>query len=339
VVKNYMVNKLDIALTDSSSYAARDQLAHALRTLKKIGFDVNYYELLPDTHPGAEIFPDGLYMNLTGEKIIGNFSKDIACGMAFGKVDLDTFPSDEKIIEILKTQKTKLGGGNHFLEIQQVDQLNPKYKHHADKFAIQKNDYIALLHCGADSCGEKLEKWVFKNGEKNLDAYLCDPQDYLPRYQECFDHSLSKRHSIMDALKIKKYCDTVHNQLHNLPDGSTDYFMSANDASQSELMVIPANFGDFTAYVHPTGASKAIPHGTGRIMRRGEAKGISEADLKASNAHLEQIGTKVICPSESRRISEDPRCYRKMKEVVGKLADWGYVEPVFAARPIKTFKV
>lgn len=333
-----LMDFIDLALLDSAAYAARSQLKYALSVLEKHGQHVNRAILLPDAHPGPEIFPDGLYINIQGEGFIGTFSKDIACGMAFGKVDPSKFPPDTQIQDILEPL---LGGGNHFMEIQQVVQVNSHQSALLEKYKIQKDDYILLLHSGADDCGESLEKWVKNECEKRDSFYWCsDSSGYAEKYEKCFHHSKKKRREVFAKLKCTMMNDSVHNQYILEADGSKNYFMSSNASNQGDLLPIPASFGDFTAFVHPTGKVPAIPHGAGRLLSRSEAKGVVTDDyLKESNRQLFDLGTTVICPSESRRRSEDPKCYRKMQDVVQKLVDNQCIETVFATKPLKTFKV
>nr|MDO8112082.1 RtcB family protein [Candidatus Sigynarchaeota archaeon] len=327
----------DISLDDSASFAARRQLKHAINVLEKLGFEIVDCLLLPDTHPGPEIFPDGLFIRIKGDGIIGNFAKDIACGMAFGRVE-GTIPDNTHVEDVLSPL---LGGGNHFLEFQKIVRVNKAAMPWMAKWNLAEGDVVMLLHSGADDCGERLEKWVFQNCQKKEVACICDAYgEYLEKYQQCFEHSKEKRKHIFKALGIKMITDTVHNQLIVEADGSISYFMSSNETAQGELLAIPASFGDFTAFVRPILPWRAIPHGTGRLLSRSEAKEhLTEDELKKSDELLKTMQTSVICPSQSRRVSEDPKCYRKMETVVKKLIDEKCVELMFATKPLKTFKV
>jgi release factor H-coupled RctB family protein len=240
---------------------------------------------MPDLHPGRG-YPVGAVF-LSKQRIypalVGN---DIGCGMALWKTDiqvrkmnLDKFekrlnnidePLDESWAEfIAQRQQEKdlaasahdralgtIGGGNHFAELQQLDQvLQPEL---LAPTGIGKDKLVLLVHSGSRGLGEKIlrqhvDQFSHAGLAENTEAFT----DYLQQHDHALRFAELNRELIARRMleRLNTAGEVVLDVNHNLvsPTQHEDktcwiHRKGATPADQG-LVMIPGSRGDYSYLV------------------------------------------------------------------------------------------
>ena len=359
--------------------------------------------IMPDVHAGK-----GCVIGFTadlGNKVIPNIvGVDIGCGMLtvnLGNIDIDykelddfirsNIPSGRNVRnEILEDTNLKefkcykslkeydwikkslgsLGGGNHFIEIDE-DKNGTKYliihtgsrnlgKQVAELYqekAISRFDHSADFYKEFEELKQRLIKEnkqseisttlvklkaKYKKYQSPIPKELCyleneDRKDYL------LDMSLSQQYAVKNRnliselicsyLKVKpkdKY-HTIHNYI-NFEDNIVR--KGSISARKGEKVIIPMNMKDGCIVALGKGNddwNNSAPHGAGRLLSRRDAKSIlSLDDYKKS---MDGIFTTSI---SSFTIDEAPMAYKKPQEIIDNIKDT--VEVIDIIKPVYNFK-
>lgn len=350
--------------------------------------------IMPDVHAGAGCVI-GFTANL-GDKVIPNIvGVDIGCGMyccPIGMVDvdfakLDTFirkriPAgmnvhdkpreffDIKSLycydqlrnkEWLENSIGTLGGGNHFIE---VDEDGEGYKYlviHSGSRNIGKQvadiyQQIAietLRKAGVEMLIERLKaegrhseihSAVTEAKKKKADAPpkdLCyldgeNRERYLHDMRICQEFATRNRERI--AADICQYMhwaplDPFHT-VHNYIDGDNMVRKGAISAKLGEPLLIPINMRDGCIIGVGKGNEDwncSAPHGAGRIMSRMEARkriDIGEYAEAMNGIYTTSVGFDTV--------DEAPQAYKPMEEIIDCIGDT--VEIVSTIKPVYNFK-
>lgn len=357
--------------------------------------------IMPDVHAGA-----GCVIGFTadlGEKVIPNIvGVDIGCGMltfCLGKIDIDFsdldrtirawIPSGREVHETprltftglysmrclnkIKTDRVHhsigtLGGGNHFIEIDQ-DEVGNKYlvihtgsrnlgKQVADYYQKKAIDNLsgkgALKEAqrklvaeykkdGRDSELESAIKELRTTWKKNnIPDELCyltgtDREDYLHDMRICQIYANVNRTMIASIIAdamgwtARYVFETVHNYIE---DGTNMIRKGAISAKHGERVLIPINMRDGCIIGIGKGNpdwNYSAPHGAGRIMSRRKAREcVSIDEYKKS---MENVFTTSV---SMETIDESPMAYKSMGEIVENIKDTIEIEKII--KPIYNFK-
>ena len=360
--------------------------------------------IMPDVHAGAGCVI-GFTANL-GEKVIPNIvGVDIGCGMLtveLGQIDIDfekldnvirTYVPSGRNVHTVATCKAKflkqlycydhlkntawlrcslgtLGGGNHFIEIDE-DEKGNKYliihtgsrnlgKQVADYYqnlAIRKMGGIDDLNRMKEDLIETLKlagrEREISNALKTLNygfsqlraavpkelSYLEgeDRLDYLHDMQLCQKFAGDNRAYIVDVIchfmnwQWKGFFETIHNYIE--PETNM-VRKGAISAKYGERVLIPINMRDGCIIGIGKGNEDwncSAPHGAGRLMSRAKAReNISLEDFKTS---MEGIYTTSVNQST---LDESPMAYKSMDEILENIKDSVEVERII--KPIYNFK-
>ena len=356
--------------------------------------------IMPDVHAGA-----GCVIGFTadlGNKVIPNVvGVDIGCGMltvCLGNIDIDfnkldsvireNVPSGMQVHESvqayvgsigLKCWKSlrnvdwlnrslgTLGGGNHFIEIDEDDEDNKYlvihtgsrnlgkqvcdyYQNLAISNLIGKNklqNEIAELvkeykNNGRDSEIENaIKKLKSERKEYNIPKELCylvglDREDYLHDMKICQRFAELNRYRIAKAImdnmgwEMLDSFETVHNYIGD----DNIVRKGAIAAYKGQRVLIPMNMRDGCIIGIGKGNEDwnfSAPHGAGRIMSRNAAReNISMEEYKSSMKDIYST-----CVNKST-IDESPMAYKPMEEIVDKIKDTIEIERII--KPIYNFK-
>ncbi len=147
----------------------------------------------------------------------------------------DASKVSERAIKRGVPQLGSLGSGNHFLEIQEVDEVFNKEI--AEKFGIKKGQVTVMVHCGSRGLGHQVASDYIKKMEQKYpekikqlpDRELINApikselgQDYLKAMKAAANFGFCNRHLIMDftrksfrkflpQAKLKMVYDVAHN--------------------------------------------------------------------------------------------------------------------------------
>ncbi len=380
--------------TDNIDYAALDQL-HTLDKTKV--FEGQPIRLMPDAHAGA-----GCCIGFTvpiKDKVIPNLvGVDIACGMfvlEIGKIDLDLEKLDEVIHKVvpsgrnigdrtlraaqiiaklrcyydlknldwLESSLGTLGGGNHFIEVDQ-DEEGYKYlvihsgSRNLGKQVAEIYQQKAIKHCRSiDTRGiiEKLKKEgrqieiqetiaKLKVEKPKLPDALCyiegeELEDYLYDMQICQDFANQNRQlmasNIVKAAGIaKKITGSSFTVLHNYIDTDRIIRKGAIYAGENARVLIPLNMRD--GCILGVGKGNAdwnysAPHGAGRCMSRGEAK--QQLSLEKFQETMKGIYSTTVSKDT---IDEAPMAYKSSSEIIELVRDTINIEKII--KPVYNYK-
>lgn len=359
--------------------------------------------IMPDVHAGA-----GCVIGFTadlGDKVIPNIvGVDIGCGMhtvMLGDIDIDFEKLDKAIrsevpsgwnvhkevnlrwnrlydLRCIRHIKDRdrvmrsigtLGGGNHFIEVDQDGEGNKYMVIHTGSRNLGKqvaehyqNLAIENLH-GNRAMREAEQRVIFEfkalgrqseiqdellrlkrvfRPEGNVPKDLCylegkDREDYLHDMKICQEFARMNRKyialEIMFAMGWKSYSwfETVHNYIE-LETGIVR--KGAISAKRGERLLIPINMRD--GCILGTGKGNpdwnySAPHGAGRIMSRRAAKEI--ITLEKFRESMNGVFTTSV--SEAT-IDESPMAYKSIEDILGHISGTVIVDKII--RPVYNYK-
>lgn len=368
-------------------------------------FNNQKIRIMPDVHAGK-----GCVIGFTstiGDYVIPNIvGVDIGCGMLtveLGKYDIDLDELDNVIRKFVpsgrnvhegrvqkfdKLQTIKcyrelkdtkrlersigtLGGGNHFIEVDQDDSRNKYLVIHTGSRNLGKQvaEYYQTLAyellCGKDKLLDAQERLIkeykakgrkselqqaikmLKDEYKAKDcdipkdlAYLTDryKDDYLHDMAVCQEYAVLNRNVIADIILDKMGLKTKYNSfetIHNYIDiDSSIIRKGAINADKGKKLLIPLNMRDGCIVGIGKGNfdwNNSAPHGAGRIMSRTKAKASFSMDEYKNS--MQGIFTTSVCIDT---LDELPMAYKNMNDIIGIIGDT--VEILDVIKPIYNYK-
>jgi release factor H-coupled RctB family protein len=326
----------------------------------------------PDLHPGkgspvgAAFVAEGMiYPHLIGG--------DIGCGMALFQTDLvrrdaklDRWarlpfnlehPWDESIGDFLaegELESTEfdaalgtIGGGNHFAEVQTVEQVfdASAFK----KLGFSKQQLVLLVHSGSRGLGETiLRAHVDQHFGNGVEADSFAAEEYLRSHDLVIRWARANRELIArrfaTALGAQAECrwDGCHNSITRRDSDGGWVHRKGAVSVESDFVVIPGSRGTLSYLVKPTGdgGSNAwsLAHGAGRKWTRSEAR--QRMRERFSVAELAQTGldSRVVCEARDLLYEEAPAAYKKIEDVIADLVAAGLGSVIATLRPLLTYK-
>ncbi|MDH0730268.1 RNA ligase RtcB family protein [Pseudomonas sichuanensis] len=328
---------------------------------------------MPDLHPGRG-YPVGAAFFSVGRLYPALVGNDIGCGMALWRTDIPTaklhldklekrlgnldLPLDETWQEAVASfglpatgherSLGTIGGGNHFAELQQLDE---NYDDAAlAALGIERKHLLLLVHSGSRGLGEAiLREQVDLFGHNGLEAGSEASIHYLGRHDGALRFAEANRQLIarrmLDRLRADGdvLLDINHNLVSPAQVDGLDGWLHRKGATPSDqgAVVIPGSRGDYSYLVQPIADERSLlslAHGAGRKWMRSECK-----DRLASRYSVEQlsrtaIGSRVICADRALIYEEAPEAYKAIDSVVGALREAGLVRVLARLKPVLTYK-
>lgn len=323
--------------------------------------------IMPDVHSGAGCVI-GTTMTITDKVVPNLVGVDIGCGMytvKLGRIDLDLEKLDRTINRSIpagfKIRKTRhrystdikledlkcrrhvdiergylsigtLGGGNHFIEVNQDSE----------------GSLYLVIHSGSRNIGLQVAEYYQKlahqklKGKGNIPrdlAYLegQDFQDYLhdmglmQRYAELNRQAMADVILAAMDLKVIDAFTTIHNYIDLkrmiLRKGSIS-------AQKGERVLIPINMRDGSILAVGKGNpdwNYSAPHGAGRLLSRTQARkqlSLSEFRDEMAGVYSTSIGKSTL--------DEAPMAYKPIDEILANIHDAADVIDIL--KPIYNFK-
>lgn len=355
--------------------------------------------IMPDVHCGMNCVVG--FTSTLSDKIIPNvLGVDLGCGMLtveLGKVsfsleELDNFikakiPSGngyrkevngESLIKKLKCFDElrnfdklygsigTLGGGNHFIEVDEDSDGNKYLVIHSGSRNLglqvakiyQKKAVDSCKNCAEEERSkvvaelkaqgrqaeipDAIEKVSAKYAHKTkIPSELCylegnEMQDYMHDLRLCQDFAVLNRKKMADDilkfLKVYKY--TSFDTIHNYVDSDNVIRKGSISAHKGQRVLIPLNMRD--GCIIGTGIgnedwNNSAPHGAGRILRRSEAKNyFSVEEFKEA---MQGIYTTT---ANENTIDESPMAYKPSDEIINLVKPTVNIEKII--KPIYNFK-
>ena len=274
-----------------------------------------------------------------------------------------------KNIDWLERSMGTLGGGNHFIEIDEGfegrkylvihtgsrnlgKQVADYYQNLAvelmigrDKLAYERDRLIAEYKDQGrsseiqDAIKELRNTWRKKTNDipKEL-CYLTGEyrDDYIYDMKIC--QRFAKQNRLMIALKIMLsmgwYSIDLFETVHNYIDESNMIRKGAISAKKGEKVLIPINMRDGSLLCVGKGNEDwncSAPHGAGRIMSRNKAR--ESISMESFRESMTGVYTTSVCEST---IDESPMAYKPMDEIINNIKDT--VDILDVLKPVYNFK-
>lgn len=397
--------KIEGKISEAICYAtiAEDDAVEQIRRMCDHEFTADSkIRIMPDVHfgKGCSI---GTTMTIKDKVVPNVVGVDIGCGMYtvnLGKIEID-FEQLDKIVnsipngrevwpgriehfdlmqlrcyrDMKDTRRLErslgtLGGGNHFIEIDQAadktkylvihsgsrnlgTQVAKYYQNLAVDLHLGKEElFIAreeLIRTYKEQGRRKevhkelvaLEK-AFKPKELTIPEDLCYlygkyTEDYLHDVELCQQFARRNREKmaeiILHGMGIEggEAFHTIHNYI------STDEMIlrkGAISAHAGELLLIPINMRDGSILARGKGNPEwnySAPHGAGRVMSRTEAKQM--LNLEDYKKAMEGIYTTSV---NEQTLDEAPMAYKSLEDIIGVIRE--SVDVIEVLKPIYNFK-
>lgn len=325
---------------------------------------------LPDIHAGKG-HPIGAVFGSKGLVYPFLVGSDIGCGMALFSTDLsarkakrDRWTSKLRGLEepwegdssaflqqhgIAASEHDEalgtIGGGNHFAELQAVDELLDEVT--AEHLGLDASKLLLLVHSGSRGLGASiLQAHTTRFGDAPLELGTEEATFYLERH----DHAMHWAR-INRILIAERFADCLGATLsplldifHNSVTQHKDLWLHRKGAAPSDqgAIVIPGSRGDFSYVMMPEGDGTqngfSLAHGAGRKWSRGEVKARIKSRFRPEDLFRTNLGSDVICEDRDLLYEEAPEAYKSIERVIQDLTEAGIARSIARLRPLITYK-
>lgn len=254
-----------------------------------------------------------------------------------------------------------LGGGNHFIEINE-DEVGDLYLviHTGSRYLgkqIAEHYQDLAIRTLQDNRVDKqtlIEKLKKEDRVKDIQSELAKVKDVkipshlaylegdnLKNYLHDIDiaqkYSTENRHAIADTIisKMELTVDDSFTTIHNYIDLDNNILRKgAISAQLGEKVIIPINMRDGSIIAIGKGNSEwncSAPHGAGRILSRSKAKELVSFDEFKNS--MKDVWSTSVCEST---IDESPMAYKPVDEIINNIQDTA--EIISIIKPLYNFK-
>ena len=291
--------------------------------------------------------------------------------------DFDLVPAIEKAKELIDELHCKedlrkiswlersmgtLGGGNHFIEIDEGSdgskylvihtgsrnlgkQVAEYYQRLAVKrlYANKEERADIIAKCKSEGRERDIQAELAKLASKhssNVPKDLCylegkDRDDYLDDMKICQLFAKLNRECIAYSIIGGRLVGDPFHTIHNYIELETNMVRKgAISAKKGEKVLIPINMRDGSLLCVGKGNEDwncSAPHGAGRIMSRSKAR--ESISMESFRESMTGIYTTSVCEST---IDESPMAYKSMNEIINNIKDT--VDILDVLKPVYNFK-
>jgi release factor H-coupled RctB family protein len=242
-----------------------------------------------------------------------------------------------------------LGGGNHFAELQLVQEVLDASTF--NRFGLGKQQLVVLVHSGSRGLGESvLRAYVDEHQAKGSDADSFAAAAYLKHHDIAVRWAKANRaliaRRLVEAIGAEAEClwDGCHNSITRYESEGETLWVHRKGAvvTEGEAVVIPGSRGSLSYLVKPIreGESHAwsLAHGAGRKWARSETRLRMRERFGVHQLTQTPLGGRVICEPRELLYEEAPAAYKNIEDVVEDLVEAGLVSVIATFRPILTYK-
>ncbi len=248
-----------------------------------------------------------------------------------------------------------LGGGNHFLEFQVVEEiLDPAQ---AFAWGVRRGQVALMIHTGSRAVGQHVGvKWIdrarrrwpigVRHPEGGIFAlHGRDAADYVTAVHTAANYAFLNR--LLLAELVRRRLREIHGEgleaplvfdvPHNIVLREGDHYIhrkGATPAHRDQPVLIPGSMGTSSYLARGLGNPQwlsSASHGAGRALRRFDMARHDPAALGLSDVEC-------VTLRPERLIEEAPAAYKPIGPVVDIQVDAGIVAKVARLRPLLTFK-
>lgn len=323
----------------------------------------------PDLHPG-KYGPTGIAVlsERLHPQLIGN---DIGCGMSLFALDMpqrklrvdravermgkieaqDCFDPQAALTasglarDLFPAALGTIGGGNHFCELQAVEQVFDA----GTAEAVDRQGLYVLVHSGSRGLGAQVFGEVDHHAAiaTGLDPASEAGKAWLGQHDICVAWASLNRRLIAERAASALRCEArlVVDVPHNLVRWHGGFVHHKGSAAVEKGCIAPiagsrASLSYVVRALDGTGPSLGgISHGAGRKYDRATMHGRVGRNRSEREALLRNAwGGQLICGDRDLVIEEAATAYKDAGQVVRDLADAGLVSPLAAMKPLVTYK-
>jgi release factor H-coupled RctB family protein len=242
-----------------------------------------------------------------------------------------------------------IGDGNHFAELQQVEEVldATAFK----QFGLGKQQLVVLVHSGSRGLGESiLREYAEGNGTAGCDAdgfagaaYLRE-HDLAVRWAKANRALIARRFAEALGAEAELLWDGCHNSITCRESDEEIVWIHRKGAvaAESDFVVIPGSNGSLSYLAKPIGDGPShawsLAHGAGRKWARSEARMRMRERFSVPELTRTPLGGRVICEERETLYEEAPAAYKNIGDVVQDLVDAELVSVVATFRPLLTYK-
>ena len=268
-----------------------------------------------------------------------------------------------------------LGAGNHFLEIQKIEEIYDENM--AEEYGLKKDMVTVMIHCGSRGLGHqtckdyvqlmKFRKEIVPDIELAYAPFLSETgQLYFSAMNAAANFAFANRfliaHHVREAFVkvfgVSTIVDTVYDISHNMGKleghkvdgedkklivhrkGATRAFTGIlNDKPHPVL--VPGSMGTASYVLHGTQMGMdttfgSVCHGAGRAMSRSQAK--NRLNPKEVSKELEDKNILVSCNHAHELCEEAPQAYKDIENVMEVVTKAGLASKVAKLVPLGVIK-
>jgi release factor H-coupled RctB family protein len=328
---------------------------------------------MPDLHPGQG-YPVGAAFFSVGRFYPALIGNDIGCGMSLWRTNLDKAKNTTDRLEKrlgnidgpldaawadeiasfnlpetnFESSLGTIGGGNHFAEIQQIEEI---YDQEAlNSLEIDKRQLLLLVHSGSRGLGEKiLRQQIDRHNHHGLQEGTEEATSYLTEHETALRFAQANRRLIALRIleRLRAEGEVVVDLNHNLLvaaeiDGHKGWLhRKGASPSNAGLALIPGSRGDFSFLVRPLPSNEclqSIAHGAGRKWMRSECKDRLSSRYRVEQLLKTQLGNRVVCRDKNLMFEEAPEAYKRINSIIESLVQAGLIRLIARLRPVLTYK-
>lgn len=328
---------------------------------------------MPDLHPGRG-YPVGAAFFSVGRLYPALVGNDIGCGMSVWRTDIPAAkprldklekrlgsidaPLDEawsSHVESLGIPHTghehalgTIGGGNHFAELQQLDE---SYDDEAlAALVLDRAHLVLLVHSGSRGLGEAiLREQVDRFGHAGLGDDSADCNAYLARHDAALRFAKANRELIARRMLARwqaegePVLDLHHNLVAPASISGIAGWLHRKGAAPADqgAVVIPGSRGDYSYLVQPVASEASLwslAHGAGRKWMRSECRARLSQRFTAAQLERTALGSRVICDDRDLIFEEAPAAYKAIDTVIAALQSAGLIKVLARLKPLLTYK-
>ena len=245
------------------------------------------------------------------------------------------------------------GGGNHFVELQVVDEVLDREV--AYRSGLVRGGIVVMIHSGSRDVGFYVgQRWMdraraeWPRGVRHPESGLFGLQgalagEYLVAMGVAARYAWANRMVLAELVRqqiglvaghatSKLVVDVPHNVVLR-ENGLNIHRKGATPARYGDLALIPGSMGDASYVATGLGNSDwlwSCSHGAGRRIRRREVRRMRERDA-SGDWHC-------VTLREERRIEEAPQAYKPVGPVIEAQEEAGLIHAAVKLKPWLTFK-
>jgi tRNA-splicing ligase RtcB (3'-phosphate/5'-hydroxy nucleic acid ligase) len=280
----------------------------------------------------------------------------------------------ERARERGRRQLGTLGSGNHFLEVQVVDEVEDEAT--ARAFGVARGQVTVMIHTGSRGLGHQVCTDALETTGKALRRHdivvpdrqlACAPVDspeargYLGAMRAAANFAFANRQVLTDATRavfarvlgaspasVRVVYDVAHNiakEEEHVVDGARRRLLvhrkGATRAFPGQPVLVPGDMGRYSYLLVGTEAAMretfgSTCHGAGRVLSRTAA--VKAARGRRIDRELAERGVVARARGRDALAEEMPEAYKDVEDVVGVVHRFGISTRVARLRPIGVIK-